>query len=74
MRDVIRAHGLSFARFREPTVAFRTQYEAHYRDVGETPPPGAKTNAETTGKAMKWWSSLPAEAQAEWQRRMGNRR
>lgn len=49
-----------------PTVAFRTQYQAHYRSAGEEPPPGTKTGAETTGKAVAWWNGLSDEQRHRW--------
>jgi hypothetical protein len=73
MWNLIRSLGLRCAHHPEPTVAFRTQYEVHYQFVGETPPPGMKTIAESTGKAMQWWSALSQESQDDWQRRMGLR-
>ena len=52
----------------EPTVAFRTQYQVHYSNLGEPAPPGAKSNADSTGKAMMWWNSLPEDVRNEWGR------
>lgn len=69
--DLIRSLGLQYAHSPEPTVAFRTQYEIHYQYVGETPPAGAKSNEGSTEKALQWWTTLPPEVQADWQRRMG---
>lgn len=69
--EVIRILGLPCAHHREPTVAFRTQYESHYRYMSATPPPGAKTNQGSADKAIKWWNALPQEVRDDWQRRMG---
>jgi hypothetical protein len=52
----------------QPTVAFRTQYEAHYRGAGEAVPPGAKSNSESTGQARRWWNALPEDVRSEWMR------
>jgi hypothetical protein len=57
----------------QPTVAFRTQYQVHYANRGETPPPGSKSNAESTGKAMQWWRELPEPIRDQWRRRLGSR-
>ncbi len=68
--NLIRLLALPCAHNPEPTVAFRTNYAYHYRAVGQTPPPGAKTgdDAET---ARKWWAALPQEGQDHWYRQMG---
>lgn len=55
----------------EPTVAFRTQYQVHYLSRGETPPPNAKTNADSTGRAFRWWSSLPVDVRRDWMLYLG---
>jgi hypothetical protein len=39
----------------------------------EPPPPGTKTNAESTGKATLWWQSLPDEVRQKWQRYFSTR-
>jgi glycosyltransferase involved in cell wall biosynthesis len=62
------ARGFSHAHNPEPTVAFRTQYQVHYRNIGEPPPPGTKSNAESTGQAACWWQSQPAETRQKWNR------
>jgi len=56
----------------EPTVAFRTQYQVHYSNLGEPAPPGAKSNADSTGIAMMWWNSLPEDVRNEWGRYFGS--
>jgi hypothetical protein len=56
----IRGRGYATAHCSEPTVAFRTQYQVHYQAIGELPPPGSKSNAESTKVAYAWWTSLPA--------------
>ncbi len=66
MWQIILAHKLSSAHHAQPTVAFRTQYEFHYQRIGETPPPGAKSNAESTGSAWDWWDSLAPDVRAQW--------
>jgi hypothetical protein len=71
MWGAIRGHRFTTAHNPQPTVAFRTQYEAHYRAIGEPPPPGAKSNADSTGVAYRWWQSLSAEDRAAWSRHMG---
>ena len=53
-----------------PTVAFRTQYATHYQAIGEVPPPGTKTNAESTELAHVWWASLTAAERYSWCRQM----
>jgi hypothetical protein len=46
------------ARASKPTVNYLTLYEAHYRALGEAPPPGAKPNVRS-GALMAWLQSLP---------------
>jgi hypothetical protein len=58
----------SHAHCPEPTVAFRTRYQVHYREARQPAPPGAVTNAESTGQAKAWWRSLPADTRLKWQR------
>ena len=62
------ARQLAHAHSPEPTVAFRTQYDVHYSNIGETPPEGAKTVEETTGASMKWWLALEESERKSWQR------
>ena len=50
----------------KPTVAYRTKFQVHYSNLGEPAPPGAKSNAESTGTAMIWWNSLPQHVRNEW--------
>ncbi len=52
----------------QPTVAFRTQDHVYYWRLGEPAPPGAKSNADSTAKAMTWWNSLPEDVRNEWGR------
>jgi hypothetical protein len=68
---VIRARRYPTAHSPVPTVAFRSQYQAHYRAVGEDPPPGAKSNAESTEHAAAWWRSLSAGERHRWSQQMG---
>ncbi len=71
--NYIQQLGLLRAHNPEPTVAFRTQYAAHYQFNGESPPPDAKANDETTNRALKWWNELPMNERAFWEQRMGFR-
>jgi hypothetical protein len=64
----IRARGFLSAHHAEPTVAFRTQYQLHYQNVGESPPPETKSTADSTIGARSWWDSLPSEVRAMWHR------
>jgi glycosyltransferase involved in cell wall biosynthesis len=66
--QAIVARGLSHAQNPEPTVAFRTQYQVHYQYIKESPPPGTKTNAESTGQGARWWQSQPADVRKKWMR------
>jgi hypothetical protein len=66
--QAILARKLSHAHNRQPTVAFRTQYQVHYQNIGEPAPAGTKANADTTGAADRWWASLPAPEREEWSR------
>ncbi len=59
-RHLTHAHNL------RPTVAFRTQYQVHYKNIGECPPPNTKSGAESTGKAVKWWQALPEKERDDW--------
>ena len=68
MWHAIKSRGFKTAHCSVPTVAFRTQYEVHYRNVGETPPPGTKSNADSTEKAIHWWCSLDEETRCYWER------
>lgn len=62
------ARNMSLAHHADPTVAFRTKYQGHYRRMGETPPPGTKSSTETVGRAEKWWSALPDKNAENWRR------
>jgi glycosyltransferase involved in cell wall biosynthesis len=52
----IRKMNLRVAHSDRPTVAFRSQYAAHYRAAGREPPPGAKE--DVAEGAVRWLSSL----------------
>jgi len=66
--EAIVARGFPRAHCRTPTVAFRTQYQIHYQNAREVPPPGTKTYSTSTGKAESWWLSLPPDTRLKWQR------
>jgi hypothetical protein len=71
MWQLIRSQGLSCAHSPQPSVAFRTQYECHYRAICEPAPPGAKLNDTSTGAAWEWWSRQPHKVQMQWMKRIG---
>jgi hypothetical protein len=62
----VQGRRLRTAHHPQPTVAFRTQYQVHYQNIGEPAPPGTKTNQDSTGRAFGWWRSLPEEARRDW--------
>ncbi len=64
--QALRARRLLVAHHSRPTVAYRTTFQVHYRNVGETPPPGTKSNEDTTGRSIRWWNSLSEQERAEW--------
>jgi hypothetical protein len=64
--QAILSRQLPTAHSPQPTVAFRTQYQAHYRLTGEAAPPGAKSNEASTGKAVSWWNSLQEFVRQDW--------
>jgi hypothetical protein len=66
-RAIVR-RGYSRAHCPTPTVAYRTQWEAHYRNLQEPAPPNAKTVAEFTAKADSWWLAMPPETRGKWER------
>ncbi len=57
MWTAIQARGLSRAHDPAPTVAFRTQYAAHYEHAGEAPPANAKVS--DAPDALRWYNTLP---------------
>jgi hypothetical protein len=71
--ELVKGMSLACAHNRAPTVAYRTQYQGHYRCAGETPPDGMKSN-EAAEQASQWLSSQPAEMRADWERKMGIRK
>lgn len=68
--QMLMAHGFKTAISPERTVAFMTQYAAHYRAVGEDPPQGAKDGQESQA-AIAWWNSLLEAEQNRLNRNMG---
>ena len=54
------ARKLPKAHSGRPTLAFRTQYSAHYAKAGEPPPPDAKAPQEN-GPAIAFWNAMPAD-------------
>jgi hypothetical protein len=73
MWRVIQARKIPCAHNPQPTVSFRTQYQVHYQRMGEPAPPGTKSNAESTGKAIAWWKALPESHRQLWIRYFGTR-
>jgi len=49
-----------------PTVAFRTQYAAHYEAIGERAPAGSKTRANSTDPALEWLRAQQGDRVATW--------
>jgi hypothetical protein len=70
--SAIKAQKFSCASSREPTVAYRTRYDVHYRNMREAPPADVKYVADFR-RVDTWWASLPAETQQRWQRYFGTR-
>jgi hypothetical protein len=70
--QAIVARQIPHAHHTRPSVAFRTRYQAHYANLGEAAPPGSKSNAESTGKAIAWWNALPEDVRHEWIRYFGS--
>ncbi len=68
--SAIRARKIHCAHKPEATVAFRTQYDVHYTNIGEQPPEGTKTVDESTGKAYQWWLGLDEKDRDDWIRRI----
>jgi hypothetical protein len=68
--QMLSAHGFRTAHCHERTVAFVTQYVAHYLAAGEIPPAGAK-DASQSQEAAAWWNALPLAEQARLNRIMG---
>ena len=65
--DAILSRGFSHARDPEPTVAYRTQYHAHYLKNRE-PPPEVRDHGEDVWHAQRWWESLAEEERDHWRR------
>lgn len=68
--QMLMAHGFKIALGAERTLAFRTQYAAHFLAVGETPPPGAKDGGQSQ-EAANWWNALSPEDRNAYNRQMG---
>jgi hypothetical protein len=66
--QAICARRIATAHHPEPTVAFQTQYAAHYKDIGEQAPEGTKSNEDSTGRASRWWHSLAEDVRADWRK------
>lgn len=66
--QAIRGRGYATAHHPRPTVAYRTTFQVHYRNIAETPPPGSRSNEESTGQAIRWWRSLSESERATWSR------
>lgn len=68
--QMLMAQGYPVAKSERITVAFVSQYVAHYEAAGEQPPPGSKDGSELA-EAVTWWNALPPEEQARLSRIMG---
>ncbi|MDK9722172.1 MAG: glycosyltransferase [Rhodospirillales bacterium] len=68
--QMLMAHGFKAAQSERRSLAFTTQYAAHFQAVGETPPPGAKDGSQSQ-QAADWWNRLPAAEQERLNRLMG---
>jgi glycosyltransferase involved in cell wall biosynthesis len=66
--QAIQARQLPTAHQNRPTVAFRTQYQVHYQNIGEPAPADVKSNEASTGQAARWWHSLPEDVRNDWSR------
>jgi len=62
--QAILERGVSRAHTDEPTLAFRTQYAVHYRNIREDPPPGAKEIEELRPAILHYQSMSPKERMA----------
>jgi hypothetical protein len=60
------AAGLRRSTHDAPTVAFRTQYAAHYEAIGEPAPVGSKTRENSTGPALEWLHAQQGEQATIW--------
>ncbi len=63
----IQAQKFRCAHAKEATVAYRTRYDIHYKNMREPPPPDVKRTADFL-QVGAWWASLPAEAKDRWHR------
>ncbi|MBF0269014.1 MAG: glycosyltransferase [Alphaproteobacteria bacterium] len=68
--QMLMAQGFKTAVSSERSVAFTTQYAAHFLAVGETPPLGAK-DASQSQAAAAWWNALSPDEQNRLNRLMG---
>jgi hypothetical protein len=68
----IQAQKFSRAHSNEPTVAYRTRYDIHYKNMREAPPAGVKRVADFL-QVGDWWASLPADVKHRWQRYFSTR-
>lgn len=65
--------GVRVARWRAPTVHYRTAFRVHYEERGETAPEGAKGREHVT-RALELWNGLAGYEREVVLRRLGVRR
>jgi glycosyltransferase involved in cell wall biosynthesis len=68
----IQAQKFSCAHSTEATVAYRTRYDIHYKNMREPPPSDVK-HASDFLQVGVWWASLPADAKQRWHRYFSTR-
>ncbi len=64
--QAIRSREMPCSHNTEPTVAFRTSYEVHYKMIEAKPPVGFKADEETIIASANWWRALSKEERKSW--------
>ena len=64
MWQAVLERGVSRARSNEPTLAFRTRYAVHYRNIGENPPSHAKELDDLRLAVLRYRNMSPTERMA----------
>ncbi len=66
IRLAAKVAGLKIATVDAPTIRYVTRYVAHYKSVGETPPPDAKDFDATLERMMRDWEQVGMDERARY--------
>ena len=68
---MLAARGMRMGTLAQPSVAYTSNWKAHYQQLGEMPPPDAKDLSQAVVQACRWWHALTQPERDEHTARLG---